>query len=69
MVTDRQELLRTMMDELEEKSARYATLLAGLDSAASGARAGRGAGRKKGGPGVTATRVPASRRAEKTATR
>ena len=31
VVTDRQELLATMMDSLEEKSARYATLLAELD--------------------------------------
>jgi DNA-binding transcriptional MerR regulator len=68
VVTDRQELLRTMMDELEEKSARYATLLTELDGAPAG---GRGRGRKKveGRPRVTRTKGQASGRAQKAASR
>jgi DNA-binding transcriptional MerR regulator len=70
VVTDRQELLATMMDSLEEKSARYATLLAELDGAPAPGR-GR-AGRKVGGrpgAGKTATKRPASGRADKSGTR
>ena len=57
VVTDRQELLRTMMDSLEDKSARYAGLLAELDAdpaTPTGSVRSRGRGRTGGeqhGPG------------------
>ena len=52
VVTDRQELLATMMDSLEEKSARYASLLAELDAdPATSVDSGRGRGRKGSGQG------------------
>jgi DNA-binding transcriptional MerR regulator len=83
VVTDRQELLATMMDSLEEKSARYAMLLAELDGAptgapGSGAPSGRGRSSKNGearGPATgrkvptTGRKAPASGRGRTTASR
>jgi DNA-binding transcriptional MerR regulator len=70
VVTDRQELLATMMESLEEKSARYANLLAELEAvpAAGRGRAGRKGGGRR-GAGQVATKRPTSGRADKTATR
>ena len=61
VVTDRQELLATMMDSLEEKSARYAMLLAELDGTPA---VPSGPGRRRG-----SRKAPASGRAAKAASR
>jgi DNA-binding transcriptional MerR regulator len=66
VVTDRQELLRTMMDSLEEKSARYAMLLAELDGTPGSGRGRVGKTEERRSAG---RKVAASGRGRKTASR
>jgi DNA-binding transcriptional MerR regulator len=68
VVTDRQELLATMMDSLKEKSARYALLLAELDGAPAPGR-GRGSKKVEGRAAAGTRKAPASGRSRKTVAR